>query len=533
MKAIIGSRKTVAKDTVEVVLHVPGDGLRFEAGQYIKLYVPDLEDPEDSNERELSIVSSPDNPNDLAVAYRLGGSSFKQALSSRPIGSEVEVEGRFGKFVLPQGHDKTIVFIAGGVGITPCLSMIRWALSKEPTQKMVLLYANRTPEDALYLSELESLAVQNGNFSYKLVYGTIKPVIIEQVVVENRDALYYISGLPEMVSAVRAMVVTSKVPENMIRIEEFSGYGTKAAEHFSTIKQSLMTTPDGIEENLTLDSVLWALNKFVIVSTTDVDGNIRYVNDKFLEISKYSREELIGQNHRILKSGFHPQQMYDDMWRKYLTKGNVWTGDLKNQAKDGSLYWVHSIIAPIFDKNGKKTGYIGIRFPITERKEAEEKLLLTSDMLKQASKAWGMIDLKGRILDANQSFSDLFGYSIEELKKMSYTDFIVSKEPIELKREFEMLMSTKKAVDSEAVGIKKGGQHIDIAYSVNLYFKDNKPTYMYLFLTDISERKVHDQELEQMNQMMVGRELRMIELKDQIAKMNKPSTVQESNDEKS
>ncbi len=115
------------------------------------------------------------------------------------------------------------------------------------------------------------------------------------------------------------------------------------------------------------------LGKDVIASATDADGNIIYANDKFVEISKYSRGELIGQNHRILKSSHHEPAFYDDLWQT-ISSGKVWRGELKNRAKDGTYYWVDTSIAPILGKNGKPEKYVSVRFLITERKDFEDEL---------------------------------------------------------------------------------------------------------------------------------------------------------------
>ena len=116
-----------------------------------------------------------------------------------------------------------------------------------------------------------------------------------------------------------------------------------------------------------------ALNEASIVSETDREGIITYVNDRFCEISGYSSEELKGQNHNLVKSGHHPPRFFADMWAT-ISISKVWKGEIKNKRKDGSFYWVDSTIAPIFDTNSQIVKYIAIRFDITERKEAEERL---------------------------------------------------------------------------------------------------------------------------------------------------------------
>jgi len=153
----------------------------------------------------------------------------------------------------------------------------------------------------------------------------------------------------------------------------------------STSSKANQLSEFALQETLKdLADIKFALDQSTIVAITDQRGIINYVNDEFCRISKYSRDELLGQDHRIINSGYHPKEFIRDLWTT-IAAGKVWKGDLKNRARDGSIYWVDTTIVPFLDAKGKPYQYVAIRHEITKLKEAEDKILKQAAELQRAA----------------------------------------------------------------------------------------------------------------------------------------------------
>jgi PAS domain S-box-containing protein len=163
------------------------------------------------------------------------------------------------------------------------------------------------------------------------------------------------------------------------------------------------------------DALLSTLDLLGIVSTADSSGSILDVNDAFCRISGFDRDELIGQNHRLLSSGVHKQAFWADMWQE-ISSGLPWRGEICNRAKDGRLFWADTFIAPFIGDDGAIVKYVAIRIDITAKKQAEQALRWNQSLLQQMSNSsplgFLVVDARDdRILYFNHRFCEIWGIS--------------------------------------------------------------------------------------------------------------------------
>ena len=234
-------KKHLAEETMAFVFEKP-DGFHFQAGQHVRMTL--LHAPETDRKgmrRFFSLASSPQE-NDLVIAMRMGNTAFKRVLRCMQIGDKVRIEimlhNAHDSFVLHDNLSKPAVFLIGGIGIVPAFSVIKDAVERNLQRQMFLFYANRRPEDAPFLDELENMAKQHSSFqciatmtqtersarSWEGETGYINHAMLTKYVGDLQSPIYYVAGMSEMVNAMKTLLKDAGVNKEHIRTEDFSGF---------------------------------------------------------------------------------------------------------------------------------------------------------------------------------------------------------------------------------------------------------------------------------------------------------------------
>ena len=249
-----------------------------------------------------------------------------------------------------------------------------------------------------------------------------------------------------------------------------------------------------------LENIKFALDKSAIVAIADPKGSINYVNDKFCEISGYAREELIGQNYRLLNSGYHDREFFQQMWLT-ISSGKVWKGEIRDKAKSGKHYWVNTTIVPFLDEEEKPWQYLTIQFDITERKQAETALIESQsryqNLVNLSPVGIFRTDRHGQYIEANERWCELAGMTVEEAEGEGWTQTIHPEEREQVLAQWYLATLKELPFKSSEYRLQRPDGVVTwvFAQAVAETNADGEVVGYVGTITDITERKLAEEKL--------------------------------------
>lgn len=522
--------RTLKEGVVEFTFYLPLD-FQYSPGQYVWLELINLTvaDPKGSR-RAFTIVNLPNKENTISIVIHTKNSGYYETLQSLRVGASVRIHGPFGSsFVMKTNQPKYLILIADEIGIPYFLAVIKSLATNQSKGFCCKLFVSVNDESTQWYEEiLKSIKREAKCFTYELHKDGFNWDMLDKVPNFN-ESEWWISGTLDMVQKTFDHLRQHQVPQPDIRFGRF----------FPSPKGNL--TIDIIEKEGESSGLLYAAlqsssNHIVI---TDANGYILFANEKAQQITGYNFDEMKNNTPRLW-GGLMPPSFYENMWRT-KQRGLVFEGEFINRRKNGEIYYSIAHVSPLWSDEKQVIGYIAMEEDISNQKSIEEHLRLSEERWKFAleggqSGVWDWNYQTNQIIFTPRC-SQMLGYNEGEIKN-NFSEWmkLVHEEDMALveKNLKEFLDGIIPILQIEYRSKTKDGSWKWILNRGKIveFTPDHKPQRIVGTMQDMTIEKtaaeaikIKNIELERMNQMMIGRELKMVELKKEIQTLKeiKPS----------
>lgn len=348
--------KKINDNIFELTLVHDNDLFYFNAGQYVWIETK-------YGRRAFSISSSSSSPMEIKILFKSGvGSAYMNHLSLLKAGDTVNIIGPRGVLRIPDPETETI-YIAGGVGITPFLSIIRSLRDSKESRDITLLTVNSTQADEIYIEELIDISKEKKDFKIISIVGKLTETQLSKVLSKRTNTECFVIGSQGFVDAASTLLNNLKFPASKIHFEE----------NFPSSYKLTINLNDNSFFKLLADQ------SATHIIVTDVNGKIVYANKTAEFITGYTFEEMIGNTPRLW-GGLMNKETYEKMWQIIKVDKKVFKSELKNIRKNGEVYDVQATISPILE-NGKLVGFRGVEDDITEEIKTRNELKKIRDLM--------------------------------------------------------------------------------------------------------------------------------------------------------